>query len=1030
MIPGNKNPIKTAALWTVALFFLVSIAPAQTAPVLGLHQNTPNVVAFTNAFITISPETVLEDAVLVVRDGIIEAVGVDIAIPLDAVVRDVDGLNIYPGFIDLYTHYGVSDSAAGTAGGKRTSAGPVHWNQAVHPERRAVDRFRPDKKAAAAMRKAGFTTALTSLPDGYFRGSAALVLPTDSLANPAVLREEVAQVISLRGGGGYTAVAGEGGYPRSLQGIIALIRQTFYDADWYRRAMAVHKANPTTANATETDLSLDALIPSSQGGRPVLFEVDNELDLLRAARIGSEFKLKLMVRGGGSEYRRLQAVRETGVRLIIPLNFPKAPDVSTAEVEMNVNLRQMRHWYFAPENPARLADAGIDFALTGDGLKSPDLFLTNLRTAVKRGLAPQKALAALTTTPAAWLGVNKLIGGLHQGALANFFLADGDIFEPKTKIVETWVRGERFEVTPRPRIDVRGTYALKIQSGTTTIDCSIDLSGDIARPAAQLTIADNTIKATKVALDGRRLSVAFPADSVGFPGVARLAGLVEETQTAGQGLWGDGSAFSWTAVQSAPYTPKPDSAKTPPPPPLDLAVLYPEGAFGRDSPLPPTQPEHILVRNATIWTCGPDGLLEDADLLVRAGKIARIGTGLKAPRDALVIDAAGKHVTPGIIDAHSHIATARGVNEGTHAITSETRIQDVIDCDDINIYRQLAGGVTASCVIHGSANPIGGQYAIIKLRWGGAPDELIVTPDKPGIKFALGENVKQSNWGRGSSSRYPQTRMGVEQLMRDNFAAADAYRKKWDEYRSLKNKASVIPPRKDLRLDPLVEILDKNMIIHCHSYRQDEILATLRLAEELGFKIDVLIHILEGYKLADDIRRHGAMPTTFSDWWAYKFEVYDAIPYNGALMFDQGLTVSFNSDDAELARRLNTEAAKAVKYGGVPHQEALKFVTINAARQLYLHKRIGSLEPGKDADFVIWNGSPLSTYSICEQTWIDGRRYFDRDSDAQLRLESARQRALLTQRILTQDKKKGPPGDKGDPNNKPGYPLTTQGGGR
>jgi imidazolonepropionase-like amidohydrolase len=492
---------------------------------------------------------------------------------------------------------------------------------------------------------------------------------------------------------------------------------------------------------------------------------------------------------------------------------------------------------------------------------------------------------------------------------------------------------------------------------------------------------------------------------LGYAGVARLSGLVENKKASGQGVWGDGSRFTWGADLTAPFAEPPDTTDTKPRPPLDLAVVYPEGAFGRDGS--PPQPKDILIRNATVWTCGPEGVLESADLLVSKGRIVKIGKELGAPGDALVIDAAGKHVTPGIIDAHSHIATARGVNEGTHAITSETRLSDVINSDDINIYRQLAGGVTAACLIHGSSNPIGGQYAVIKFRWGETPDILFLKPDKPGIKFALGENVKQSNFGRQFSGRYPQTRMGVEQLLRDAFMAADDYRREWRRYDSRKKKDNVIPPRRNLRLDPLVEILEGKRIIHCHAYRQDEILATLRLAEELGFKIDVLIHILEGYKLADIMRQHGAMPTTFSDWWAYKFDVYAAIPHNGALMFDRGLTVSFNSDSAELARRLNTEAAKAVKYGGVPAEEALKFVTLNAARQLYVDKRIGSLEPGKDADLVIWSGSPLSSYSICEQTWIDGRKYFDRSDDRNLRREASRQRILLVQRILAEGKKKG-----------------------
>ncbi|MCE5251120.1 amidohydrolase family protein, partial [bacterium] len=354
-----------------------------------------------------------------------------------------------------------------------------------------------------------------------------------------------------------------------------------------------------------------------------------------------------------------------------------------------------------------------------------------------------------------------------------------------------------------------------------------------------------------------------------------------------------------------------------------------------------------------------------------------------------------------LIDAHSHLALRGGVNEATHSMTSETRIRDVIDSDDIDIYRQLAGGLTMSCIIHGSANTIGGQNAVIKLRWGALPDEMLVGTAKPGLKFALGENVKRSNVQGPPTTRYPATRMGVEQYLRDAFQAAKDYRQEWQVYeRDKKEGKNPIPPRRDLRLEPLVEILDGKRQVQCHSYRQDEILALIRVGDDMGFKVEFLIHILEGYKVADVLKKHGTMPSTFSDWWAYKFEVYDAIPYNGALMRDQGLLVSFNSDDTELARRMNLEAAKAVKYGNVPEEEALKFVTLNPAIQLGVNDRAGSIEPGKDADFVIWSGSPLSTYSMCEQTWIDGRRYFDRAEDGELRKKAAEQKTAITQKIL------------------------------
>ena len=335
------------------------------------------------------------------------------------------------------------------------------------------------------------------------------------------------------------------------------------------------------------------------------------------------------------------------------------------------------------------------------------------------------------------------------------------------------------------------------------------------------------------------------------------------------------------------------------------------------------------------------------------------------------------------------------------------RIGDFIDCDDINIYRQLAGGVTTSNILHGSANPIGGQNQVIKLRWGALPEAMKFRLAPSGIKFALGENVKQSN-NRDPSTRYPQSRMGVEQIMHDEFVAAERYARRWQEW---KKNPSGIPPRRDLELDAISEILAKQRWIHCHSYRQDEILTLIRLLDRFKVRIGTFQHILEGYKVADAMAKHGAMGSAFADWWAYKFEVYDAIPYNGALMHEAGVVVSFNSDDRELARHLNHEAAKAVKYGGVSPSEALKFVTLNPAKQLRIDKYVGSLEVGKHADLVVWSRSPLSTLSRCEQTWVDGRKYFDLEQDSVARQRDAALRQQLIQKILASGEAMLEPGE-------------------
>ncbi|HEY4230068.1 MAG TPA: amidohydrolase [Thermoanaerobaculia bacterium] len=428
---------------------------------------------------------------------------------------------------------------------------------------------------------------------------------------------------------------------------------------------------------------------------------------------------------------------------------------------------------------------------------------------------------------------------------------------------------------------------------------------------------------------------------------------------------------------------------------------------------PVAAPAAVVVRGATVWTQGSAGILENADLVVSGGKVVAVGKNVTAPAGALEIDGRGKHVTPGIIDAHSHTAVDGDVNEGTHNVTAEVRIRDVLQPLDVAIYRELAGGTTVANILHGSANAIGGQTQIAKWRWGGGPDDLVFVGAPEGIKFALGENPKQSNW-RNPAPRYPRTRMGVAELIRERFQAARDYRRRQEEYRKAAagkeaKGADLIPPRPDLQLEAIAEILEGKRQIHCHSYRKDEILQMIRTAEEFGVRVATFQHVLEGYKIADEIARHGAGASGFSDWWTYKYEVIDAIPYAFPLMRERGVTVSFNSDSDELARRLNIEAAKAVKYGNVPPADALAFVTSNSAKQLGIADRVGSLEAGKDGDFVVWSGDPLSTTSIALETWIEGRKYFDRAADLAARPALEKERADLVAKAkarLSEEKSK------------------------
>ena len=425
----------------------------------------------------------------------------------------------------------------------------------------------------------------------------------------------------------------------------------------------------------------------------------------------------------------------------------------------------------------------------------------------------------------------------------------------------------------------------------------------------------------------------------------------------------------------------------------------------------------ILIQNATVLTV-TKGTIEKGSVLVRDGKIAAVGTNVAAPAGATIIDAGGKFVMPGIIDCHSHII-AEAINEGTLSVSSMVDVGDVLNPEDVAIYRALAGGVTTANILHGSANSIGGKCVVVKTRWGKNADELKFEGALPGIKFALGENPKRAGEvTRGFAEnpnpvtpRYPGTRMGVEEVIREAFTEAKAYQATWKTYQAKKARGEVaIPPARDLKLEPLVEVLEGKRLVHAHCYRQDEILMLLHVADEFGFKIRTLQHVLEGYKVADEIAAHGAGASTFSDWWAYKVEAYDAIPYNAAIMMKRGVLVSLNSDDAELMRHLNTEAAKTMKYGGLTETEALSTITINPAKQLMIDKRVGSIEVGKDADLVIYDQHPLSTFAKVEKVLIDGQVYFDRDKDIEGRPDREKQKKMLITKAAEEQKKNAPAG--------------------
>ena len=1006
-------------------------AQVSTTPVEGLRDASPRVHAITGARIVTAPGVVIERGTLVVRDGVITAVGAeaDVKVPADARIWAATGKTIYAGLIEPLAELHLPSAlkpAVETEGGGRggrggaAQAAPAEamapaaaarsWNARVTPERDVAKVLMADEKGASALRELGFTSAAVTPARGVFRGESALVSLSGRSPGASLVRSRLAQHVAFEQGG-----FRENAYPSSLMGSIALVRQTLLDAQWWKTATEVYARQKSAgAERPEANASLEALAGVAAGTEPLVIEARDELDVMRAQKIADEFKLKLILRGNGTEYRVMRALAAKATPVIIPLNFPTVPEIETPEKAVDVALSTLQHWEQAPANAAKLVAGGVTVAFTTAGLRTPDTqFWSAVRLAVKRGLKPEAALAALTTTPAKLLGVDEMVGTLAAGKIGHLIVATGDLFtaDSTAEITDVWVDGDHFETEAAQKVDIKGTWKITWSGAPSGVpeELKIEARTGGGRPRARLGEKDATLAQAR-----NQVTLLIPADVIqgkDAKGTVRLAGVFTDGALAGTGLLPDGKAVRWSATRApAAATEKKPEEKKPEEKMLATAT-YPAGAYGRAGL--PGQPEWVLVKNATIWTSGSAGRLVGTDLLIHAGKIEKLGVGLSAPASAVIIDAQGKHVTAGLIDCHSHTAISRGVNEGTSAVTVEVRVGDVIDATDISIYRQLAGGLTTANLLHGSANPMGGQNQVIKLRWGGLPEELKFAGAKPGVKFALGENVKRSNFqGVGTTPRYPATRMGVEQIMADTFAQARDYARDWEDWNAGR---TALPPRRNLRLDAALELLKGERVVHIHSYRQDEVLMFIRLAQREKLTVATFQHILEGYKVADEIAKLGAGGSCFSDWWAYKYEVVDAIPYDGAMMRAAGVVVSFNSDDAELARRMNTEAAKAVKYGGVPEDEALKFVTLNAAKQLRIDDRVGSLEVGKDADFVIWSASPLSTYARAEQTWIDGRRYFSLEDDAALRVAATTEREALVQKALVERMKSlaGPAGGAG-----------------
>ncbi len=970
------------------------ISQVQTFPTNGAPNSNHNYYVFTNCTLHVDADVTINNANLVIKDGQVVEAAEKVTFPIGSVVYDLKGKHIYPSFIEMYSDYGMPEVKPATINFGRPQMesnikGAYGWNQAVKADVEAQKIFINNEAKADELRKLGFGTVLTSPKDGIVRGSGAVVLlNSQKRENENILKDKAAGFYSFSKG------TSTQDYPSSLMGSIALLRQTYLDAQWYA----------TNKNKTETNISLESF--NSLQLLPSIFEVSDKLSALRADKIGDEFKVKYIIKGKGDEYQRIHDIELTNCKYIVTLNFPDAFDVEDPYEAELLETAELKHWEMAPANPKFMQDNFIPFAISTADLKDKTKFLKNLRKAIQYGLTEKNAFKTLTAIPAEMLGMSDKIGALKKGMCANFIITSKNIFEEGSVIYENWVGGNAYRLSDMNAPDVRGNYELSYNN----VKYKIEIGGEPDKLTSTINLKDTIKTNLTLTFKNNNLNFYFNKDSVNLE---RFDLNYTPSSISGSCQSGNGNWYEATLVKTGEFVAKKKddknllAGKAGKEAPQVGSVFYPFSSYGR-----PEAKENIiqryknrlsaiLIKKATVWTNESDGILKEHDVYIVDGKIVRIAPNIDAPKNvfAKIIDGKGKHLTAGIIDEHSHIAISEGVNEGTQSSSAEVRIGDVVNSEDINIYRQLSGGVTCSHLLHGSANAIGGQTQLIKLRWGLAPEEMKYEKWDGFIKFALGENVKQSNWGDFNTVRFPQTRMGVEQVYYDYFTRAKEYEAKWKLFNESKDKLK-IAPRKDIELDALTEILNKKRFITCHSYVQSEVNMLMHVGDSMGFKVNTFTHILEGYKVADKMKAHGAAASTFADWWAYKMEVMDAIPYNAALLNKMGIVTCINSDDAEMGRRLNQEAAKAIKYGGLSEEEAMKLATLNPAKMLHVDDKVGSIKVGKVADVVLWTDNPLSINAKVEKTIIDGIIYFDVLEDAKLREEIKTERLHIIQKMI------------------------------
>ncbi|MFO0947321.1 MAG: amidohydrolase family protein [Planctomycetota bacterium] len=909
-------------------FLALALIPWVGVPRLAADLPTSKAFVITGAQVVLEPGKVLDNATLVARNGVIEAVGVNIPVPYDALEIKAQGFLVHAGLIDGGSAVGYDVALRRSEAGPTPeldvedtayATTPVGNYRLLTPEFQVSQAAKWDDKELEGWRLRGFTDRLVTPEGGLLSGQSALFALNGSPVRESLIRDGVFQQMNLQ--------VESRQYPITLMGKVAHLRQTFSDAEHHQRWLRLYVERGKRGAAPPIDPTLTSLAPLLDGTQRLAIFAQREDEIDRALNLANEWRVQPVIVGGLEAWKLADRLKEKQVPVLVSLQLPAEPKLTDpkeggddskpaipprdgidSDTPLRVRRERHRHWRRDLAGIRKLDETGVLVGFAVQGVK-PEDFAKNIETLQRRGgLSRELILKLFTTGPAQILGIGDRLGSIAPGRRAHLVIRKGDPFDKQSWVRYVLIDGRLFEYPP--------------------------------------------------VAEAKRNEK--PGDSIGFGSpTAKVEGPHEPRTPA------EKRQDELAAAKKAEQGSEED---------LDVAEERADPASELEADRRPTRRSggNILLKQCTVLTVKQPDELPDTDILVENGKITAIGHDLPPKPGMLIVDGRGLHVIPGIIDSHSHMAINGGINEYSLSITPEVKIKDIIDAKDVALYRALAGGVTTARILHGSANTIGGQDAVIKLKYGQPASTLILDDAPLGVKFALGENVTRT---RG---RFPSTRLGVEAVLIRAFAEAQAYQRIWDEYRkNAKFTPNADPPRRDDRLEALAKVLKGDLKVHCHCYRADEILMLLRVADQFGFKVQSLQHALEGYKVAPEIARHGCGISTFSDWWAYKWEAYDATPYNAALLREAGVATCLKSDSDELVRHMNHEAAKLLRYGGLSPLAALETITLLPARILGLEDRVGSIEVGKDADLAVFAGHPLNTYSRCVMTLVDGEVFFE-----------------------------------------------------